>query len=1124
MQGRARFNYLHNFVYAGETTGPMTKNIFRYVLWLFVVAAWPHERAKAQSAGAGPSDGWGPRPEMVRHPFSEEDRKRFLEPPSLYHPETWFHFIGGNVSKAGITADLEAIREAGIRGIQLFHGQFGGEWPGVSPQVKCLTAPWDDMIHHVAQECRRLDLRFTMQNCPGWAMAGGPWITPENAMRHLVWSRTDVQGGSGQTIVLPPPLSGGEPWRDYREVAVIAFPTPEGDSVTPLIPRSVTSNLDHLPWEKNLGSPEGAKIVLKGGEGPVWVEMDFGSEITLRRVQFPSIQSFNHSWCYEPGVTVKIEAILPQKVAEVARMDLPQSNWQDNQPFTMACAEVPARKYRITIDNLHDMIFSWIRCFTGARMNNWEAQAGWTLRGLDRGSYPEQSANTWIDPREVRNLTSRMDEKGHLSWKVPAGQWTVMRVGHVNTGKKNGPAPPEATGWECNKLSPEGAEAHFAGYIGRLSGHDGPVGNGLMQGMLLDSWECETQTWTEGMDARFQELRGYSLWSWFPALMGYTVGAPETTTRFLRDWRATLNDLLVKNFYGRMVELGHQNGLAVAYETASGDVFPADILEYYKYADVPMCEFWHPRSEGYVGSMNFKPIKPAASAARLYGKPRLAAEAFTSFNLTYHESPAMLRHIANIHFAEGVSHLVFHTYTHNPRTDWLPPGTSFGSGIGTPFLRGQTWWRYMKSFTTSLARCTYLLERGQPVSDVLWYLGDELDHKPLQDAPFPEGYHYDYCNTDVLLNRLSVHDGWIVTPEGIRYRLLWLKDSPRLLTETLEKLKTMLEQGATIVGDPPRGMATLTGGKKAAERYKKLVSHLWGTDHRPGVRNIGKGHLISGVSLEAALLQSGVEPDVQGNGLLWTHRGAGDADWYFVTSSSEEGYSGMPVFRAAGTVEIWDPVTGEMALAQRVREEKGFTGVPLELPPSGACFILFRQGEKPGGPTGSGSTATRVVREMAIEGPWTLSFPSGWDAPASLPLKELKPWTMLDLPPAAKSFSGTAVYSAAFTLPASLSGTTLQLDLGEVGVAATILVNGREAGQVWTPPYVVDISRWAQPGVNQLSVEVTNTWFNRLVYDDSLPVEERRTWTISGPKKGSPLKPSGLQGPVTLRITSAIKE
>lgn len=296
----------------------------------------------------------------------------------------------------------------------------------------------------------------------------------------------------------------------------------------------------------------------------------------------------------------------------------------------------------------------------------------------------------------------------------------------------------------------------------------------------------------------------------FPAIFGYVVDHPEKTARFLRDWRVTLNDLVVENFFGEMSGIAKENGLNISFETASGDIFPGDILEYYKYADVPMCEFWQPKQESFVGSIEFKPVKPCVSASRVYGKNRVAAEAFTSFELTWNEHPRFLKDRADEHMARGVTHMVFHTYTHNPRTDFLPPSTSFGSNIGTPFLRLQTWWQHMPYFTDYLARCNYMLESGKPVSDVLMYLGDEQNHKPPQELDFPEGYSYDYCNPDVLLNRLSVKDGKMVTPEGISYSVLWLYDCKRMLPETLDKIRSFVEQGVVLVGEPPTSIATLS--------------------------------------------------------------------------------------------------------------------------------------------------------------------------------------------------------------------------------------------------------------------------------------------------------------------------
>src|SRR5690606_30595968 len=182
-----------------------------------------------------------------------------------------------------------------------------------------------------------------------------------------------------------------------------------------------------------------------------------------------------------------------------------------------------------------------------------------------------------------------------------------------------------------------------------------------------------------------------------------------------------------------------------------------------------------------------------------------------------------LKEAANINSIEGVSHFVFHTYTHNPQEPFIPPGSSFGAGIGTPFLRGQTWWGYVPEFQDYLSRVSYMLERGKPVSDVLWYLGDEVNHKPDQHAPFPKGYKYDYCNPDVLLNRLEVKNGILVTPEGIQYRVLWLPDVPNMLPNTLAKIESLLQAGATVIGNPPVGLATLGGGQANQKRFETLV-------------------------------------------------------------------------------------------------------------------------------------------------------------------------------------------------------------------------------------------------------------------------------------------------------------
>lgn len=1051
-----------------------------------------------------------PSAQILNREFGSHDRAQFLKPDKVFYPETWFHFIGGNVSYEGITADLEAIAQAGISGVHFFHGQQGGKWPATGEDIECMSEKWEDAVKFVAEESKRLGLRFTVQNCPGWAMSGGPWIKPENAMRILVSSSQVVNGSEKIAASLAQPQPSGDEWRDYRDIAVLAFPTPAGGAVACPTPTKVVGSGSY-DWQKPVVKNQ--NITLSPAlDKTNWVELTYDKPTVIRTLQLSSVQGFNHNMCYDPDVTIRLYAYMADgNRVKVLDAPMPQSNWQDGATMSLACQVAEgAVKYRVEIDNQYNMNVSRINLLSMAMKNSWESEAGWTLRSLERtGDDLMQPTEAYLKSDQILDVSQHMSSDGKFEWQAPsAGDWTILRLGHVNAGRKNAPAPPSGTGWECDKLSTEGPEAHFEGYVGMLS--EGVLKDGLLGGLLLDSWECRTQTWTVKMEEEFERVAGYELREWLPAVIGYVIDDPETTSRFLLDWRTTIGDLYANKFYRRMAELGHEKGLSVMYETAAGDVFPADILEYFKYADVPMCEFWHPFSNGYVGDLNFKPIKPTASAARIYGKPRVNAESFTSFNLTWDEHWQMLKEVADFNAVEGVTHNVFHTYTHNPQIDYLKPGTSFGAKIGTPFLRGQTWWQYMPEFTTYLARCSYMLERGRAVSDVLWYLGDEINHKQSQKYPFPEGYRFDYCNPDVLLNRLSVKDGRLVTPEGYSYSMMWIPDNKRMLPETLEKLYELIKQGAVVVASAPKGLATLRGDKAAEKRFAKAVSAIWGKAQKGGVTRIGSGAILSDVELSDAIEMLGMKPDVKGD-VRWIHRNVEGADIYFVTPQLEHSFDGQVLFRAKGNVEIWDPVTGSYSSVDSCLEGE-YTVVDLKLPQSGSCFVVIRDGEKL-------PVAKQYVESATkpIDGEWTLSFPEGWGLSSDVKVDLLKAWKDLDIPAETKAFSGSAKYSKKFVADKSVKASDrVMLDLGKVDMIAAVKLNGKALGTLWCAPYVIDITEAIVEGENELEIVVTSTWFNRLVYDAALPEAERKTWTVAGPSANNELRETGLMGPVRL--------
>ena len=961
-------------------------------------------------------------------------------------PEAWLEFMGGNVRKDGLRADLEAIKAAGLSGVHFFHISRAGVWPDCPEQIPCMGEKWGDVVSFLGDECRRLGLRLVVQNCPGWSQSGGPWIAVTNAMREAVFARADFS--CGDTVRLPPvPGKYADADSDWRDIAVLAFPVPDGDDGKELVPASSERNGDTCTYR-------------------------FESHVTVRTITLPSPKLYNGNYTYHaPWLGVKLEAIDDAgKARTVLDTPLPTSSWRDYVlPLTLACDEFTAKEWRFTLR--HDYPIqkhTGPKFFSAARQTNWEMKSGLVLRSLLREKSPKQSQSSWVEGSKIRDITSLRKPDGSFGWTVPSGRWAVLRVAHVNSKRVNSPAPKEATGWECDKLAPEGAEANFNGYVGMLA--DGPL-KGRLDGMLVDSWECFGQTWTPRMEKYFSDANGYGIRKWLPVLFGWVVDSPAETERVLTDWRRTIGDLITKNYYGHMAKLSRKRGIGILYETAFGDIISGDLLEYWKYSDAPMCEFWLPhksKEEGHVGCYAYKPVRPCASAAHVYGKKRVTAEGFTGWGISWKEDFRELRDVANRHFAKGVTHLALQSYTHAPNPDALPPGGCMGGFNGTPFTRLQTWWKHMPEFTSWLAKCEELLEEGVPSNDVLWYLGDAVGHKPDEYYAFPEGFGVDYLNHDVLTNRLSVKNGEFAIPEGASWKVLWVPDTHFMLPATKKRLDELSAVGGKVV----------YGGKEALSA---------------ALSSIGKDVTVS------PALGDGLNED-----FMWIHRKAGGTDRYFVAAGTN-GFGGKVTFRAEGEAAVFDPVSGARTVWRN--------GTELALLPSQSVFVEF------GGAKGERECGAPEPVGCAFA-QWRLSFPEGWGAPASVTLDNPVSWTEIPWFSAeAKAYCGTVAYETEFGHGGAKAG-RLILDLGRVETVAKVYVNGREVRTLWCEPYMCDVTDFVREGRNSLRIEVTNTWRNRVVYDQNQPEEKRKTWILYrknfNPPLDSPLIPSGLMGPVRL--------
>lgn len=725
----------------------------------------------------------------------EELARHFANPPEWAKPQTWWHWMNGNITKEGITADLESMKRVGINGVEVFNVSEGipdGPAPYLSPQ-------WLELFRFAAAEADRLGMEVCFHNCAGWSSSGGPWVKPEHAMQTIVTSEVKVSGGQPYQGVLPQPATKAG---YYRDVAVLAFPTPKGKP-----------GIDKL-------EPKGL----------------FG---------------FAYEYGMQPDAkTVPADAIVPRE--------------------------------------------------------------------------------------RIIDLTSRLGADGSLTWDAPAGDWTILRVGHTPTGKENAPAPDAGRGLEIDKLSREALDAHWADGIDPILKKLGPLAGKSVNGSLIDSYEVGCNNWTPKFREEFMNRRGYDPIPFLPVLSGRYVDGGETTERFLWDFRRTIGDLFAENYFFYFSELCRRHGLAASMEPYDG---PFECLQVAAKTDIVMGEFW-------AGGGESSSVKLAAEVAHTHGIKIVGAESFTADpdNGKWLNHPGSLKALGDLTWSLGLNRFIFHCYAHQP---WLDkaPGMTMGQW-GTHFGRSNTWWEQSRAWIAYVTRGQYLLQMGKPTADVLFFGGEAAPnggtHRPDLKA---KGYDYDAIGTD-LIGSLTVKDGLIMTPVGGAYRVLVMPNTPWMTPRLAHKVRELIAEGATVIGPKPTKSPSLAGYPAADAEVARIADEVWGTG--TGEHAFGKGRVIPNRPVEEVLAAMGVKPDCvalsSGSRMAFVHRVVDGVDVYFVSNQKSGPDTAECAFRVTGKLpELWDAETGRIQPAPLWRVEEGRTVVTLSLEQAGSVFVVFRQ-------------------------------------------------------------------------------------------------------------------------------------------------------------------------------------
>ena len=1105
----------------------------------------------------------------------------FRHPPEQAKPWVFWYWMQAAASKEGITADLEAMKEAGIGGAYMMFIKGADSVPLMNPPAVQLTPHWWQLVVFAMQEAKRLNFQLGMHVSDGFALAGGPWIKPEMSMQKVVSTKTYTTGKKTFNGFLPQPETKEN---YYKDIAVLAYPTMIKKSIAdtalvPVVTSSVPGAAPQFLTEKH--SRQSFK-----SDSACWIQYTYDKPFTAR-----SILIRTNGNNYQSRRLQLMVSNNGKQFNLVERMQSPRHGWQDTDAdITYAIKATTARYFRFIYDKegsepgsedldaakwKQSLKINGIILSGEPVIQQYEGKSGAVWRVSERTTAAQLPDSLCVPLNRIIDITSKMAPDGRLTWEVPAGNWTIMRIGHTSTGQTNATGG-GGKGLECDKFNPEAVRLQFDKWFAEAIRQAGPdVARDVLKMFHVDSWECGSQNWSPVFPAEFKKRRGYDCLPYIITMTGVPVQSADVSERFLYDVRQTIIELVKDNFYVTLKNLAHEKGCVFSAESIA-PTMTSDGLLHYQEADIPMGEFW------LRSPTHDKPndMFDAISGAHIYGKPIIQAEAFTELRMSWDEHPGMLKTLGDRNYALGINRLVYHVFMHNPWMDRAPGMTL--NGVGLYFQRDQTWWKPGKAWVEYAQRCQALLQMGKPVVDIAVFTGEEIPRRsvlpdrlvntlpgifgdsivqaekkrlanagnPLRTLPEgvthsanmadPEnwidplhGYAYDCINPDALM-KASVRNGRIELPGGASYKLLVLPQphsmSPtakRMTPAVAKKIAELVQAGATIiVNDAPEQSYSLTQSAVADKQVKAIAGTIWKKVPAGKLRKwkVGKGTVVQGPYKESSFEPIGIQRDLDvmeysrkpARDIAWTHRSGNGFDIYFVGNQQKEDRGVVVTFPITGLApELWDPVTGDQDNPYYYRFEKDHTELQLELPANGSVFIVLRKPE-------SMDAKNPMIRSFkimdTIKNAWTVTFDRKKGGPMQpMAFEQLKDWS-LDSNKAIKYYSGTAVYNTTFDIPPGRpSGIKVWLDAGKVANLAEVFINDKPCGVIWTAPYRVDITQALRDGKNELRMEVTNTWFNRLKGDQLLPEKERNTKT-NAPfwGKDKPLLPAGLLGPVTI--------
>lgn len=748
------------------------------------------------------------------------------------------------------------------------------------------------------------------------------------------------------------------------------------------------------------------------------------------------------------------------------------------------------------------------------------------------------------DKNETVVLTDKVNSDGVLDWKPSSGKWTIYAVFIGKTLQKVKRAAPGGEGYTLDHFSSNATKD----YLKTFDKAFGSSNYGI-RSFFNDSYEVYNADWTPDLKQEFQKRRGYDLSPYIKYLVSDEEN--EISGRIKSDYRETLSELILNNFTKDFTNWAHSKN---SKNTNQAHGSPGNLLDLYAAVDIPESETFGSTPFDILGLKrdsadiqksdvpDINMLKFSSSAANVMGKKLISNETFTWLTEHFKTSWSQAKPEVEQVFLSGINHVFYHGTTYTP-ADVKFPGWLFYAS--TNFVPENSLWPQLRGLNSYVARTQSVLQSGKSDNELLiyWPVYDQWASPKGKDMAFKihniekwlqptafyknldklgkSGYSLDMVSDKMIGEAKAENQNIQVSKEGGSYKVLIIPQLDYLPESTLSNILNLAQNGASVIfQNEPKNIP----GYFEAEKRKTELNSLWKSipfqqngNFKSGT--FGKGKIILTSDVEKGLEFLKIEREkLTDTGLKFVRRKFDGGKYYYIVNhTSKEINQDIPLNFVGKQVALMNPENGDFGSAETQNKS-----VRIQLKSGESLIIKISENADSSIP--KWKYIEKTDAPIILNQPWQLSFKEGGpELPKARILKKIQPWTNFTEDASTQSFSGTGVYTTTFDLKKNKTDDHL-LKFDKVYESATVIVNGKEAGIVWSNPFEISVGKYLKKGKNTIQIEVSNLMANRIRYMDKNKIEWRNYHEINfvninyKPFDASNwnVQPSGLDGEIQL--------